>query len=152
MHTKKTRDWILLADRAHAKIYTRHYVNGAMQQYIALEHPAARKFQHDQGSDKPGRGHQSSSGAKHSYEDHADFPEQESQAFLQGIADEINEAAAQDEMDRLILVALPKTMAVIKNALSPQAQKKLGGEYAKNLIHLSDSDFQEQLADYESLK
>lgn len=152
MHTKKTRDWILLADRAHAKIYTRNYVDGAMQQYMALEHPAARKFQHDQGTDKPGRGHQSSSGGKHAYEDHADFPEQESQAFLLGIAEEINDAAAQNEMDRLILVALPKTMATLKSALGPEALQRLGGEYAKNLIHLSDADFQEQLADYESLK
>lgn len=134
MHTKKKREWILLADRAHAKIYTRNYVDGAMQQLLMLEHPAARDFQHSQGTDRPGRGHGSGSHRMHAYEDHADFPEQESAAFLHGVAEQVNEAVAQDKMDEVILVALPKTLAVLKSGLNEQAKSKVGAEYAKNLV------------------
>ena len=145
MLTKKNREWILLADRAHAKIYTRNYVDGAMQQLHVLEHPAARALQNQQGADRPGRGHGSGSHHRYAYEDHANFPEQESAAFLQGVAEEINDAAGQDEMDKVILVALPKTLAVIKSGLNEQAKSKVSAEYAKNLIGAPELDLKDHL-------
>jgi len=129
----KKREWILLADQAHVEIFTRNYVDSVMQQYIVLEHPAAREHQSQKGTDRPGRGHGSGS-QRHAYEDHADFPEQESIKFLQGVAQELNDAASHDEMDQLILVALPKTLAKIKAGLTEQTKGKVVGEYTKNLI------------------
>jgi len=146
MLTKKKREWILLADRAHATIYTRNYIDGAMQQFLILEHPAAREFQHQQGADRPGRGHGSASHHRYAYEDHADFPEQESVVFLRGVAAEINDAASQDEMDNVILVALPKTLAVIKSGLNEQAKSKVSAEYAKNLIGAPGYELKDHLS------
>lgn len=151
MHTKKNREWILFADRAHAKIYTRHYVNGAMQEHLQLEHPAARQSQHEQGTDRPGRGHVSGSDQRHAYADHADFPEQESQAFLKDVSREINYAAENDQLDKLILIALPKTMAVVKSEFSKQTMKKVSAEYAKNLINTPEGQLQKKLTKLEEL-
>lgn len=147
----KNREWILFADRAHAKIYTRHYVNGAMQEHLILEHPEARKFQHEQGTDRPGRGQAAGTGQHHAYEDHADFPEQESQAFLKEVGREINEAAENDQLDKLVLIALPKTMAMVKSTFSKSTLKKVTGEYSKNLINIPESDLQERLTKLEEL-
>lgn len=137
MLTHKDREWIVLADRAHAEIYTRNYVDGVMQRHLVLEHPAARQFQHDQGTDRPGRGKVPGTNKHQAYEDHADFPEQESAAFLKSVSREVDQAAQDGEMDKLILVALPKTMKLIKSEFSDQTKEKVAGEYAKNLVNVA---------------
>lgn len=151
MITRKNREWILFADGAHVKIYTRHYVNGAMKEHIYIEHPQARKFQHDQGTDRPGRGHSSGSHSRHAYEDHADFPEQESALFLRDVSREINSAAEKDELDKLILIALPKTLAMLKSEFSKKTNDKVSAEYAKNLMHMPEVKLRERLAKLEEL-
>lgn len=128
------QEWILLADQAHAEIYTRGYSDGAMLRHMSLEHPAAHMRQHEMGSDRPGHGHGSASHHAYAYEDHANFPEQESMAFLAAVADELNLAVEHKEIDKLILVALPKTMVALKAGLSKRALSRISGEYAKNLV------------------
>jgi len=152
MRSQKQREWIVLADRAHAKIYTRHYVDGAMRQILVLEHPEARRFQHEEGTDRPGHSHGSASHHRFAYEDHADFPEQESEIFLNAVAGEINEAAAQNEIDKLILVALPKTMAVIKSGLNEHTLSKVAGEYAKNLVGIPEHTLGDRIDKLQELK
>lgn len=137
MQKKKNREWIIVADRAHAEIYTRHYIDGALQQHLALSHPAAQQHQRDQGTDRPGRGHRPVGAQHHSYSDHADFPAAESAAFLKGVSREIELAARNEEMDSLILVALPKTLALIKSEFSAPTKAKVSGEYAKNLLQVA---------------
>ncbi|MFC4346848.1 host attachment protein [Kordiimonas lipolytica] len=134
MSTIVNHEWVLLADRAHAEIYTRGHLNGAMLRYLELEHPAARKQQGDLAADRPGHGHGSASHHAYAYEDHANFPEQESEAFLDAVAQELNDAVAHKEIDSLILIALPKTMAMLKAGLNKATLAKISGEYAKNLI------------------
>lgn len=151
MLKSKSREWILLADRAHVKIYTRHYVNGAMQELLILEHPAARKLQHEQGTDRPGRTHDAGSHHHQAYEDRANFPEQESVAFLKEVGREINLAAENDELDKLILIALPKTLATIKSAFSKRTIKKVAGEYTKNLVNSPEKALRDHLAKLEEL-
>jgi protein required for attachment to host cells len=145
----KNKEWIVLADRAHAKIFTHDYVNGQLKEILVVADTQAQERQHDMGTDRPGRGHGSSS--RHSYEDHADFPEQESAMFLTGIAEELNDAAKSDMMDKLILVALPKTLAVIKSKLNQQAKSKLTAEYAKNLISVDETTLIDRLAKLKEL-
>lgn len=134
MTTTHSRDWIVLADSAHVKIFMRDYVNGAMKQVIAYEHPEARLRQRDLASDRPGSAGVGS--AHHNYDDsdRPDFPERESQVFLQAVSEQINQAAADNAMDNLILVALPKTAATLKASFRSEASRKLKAEYAKNLI------------------
>lgn len=146
MPSKKNREWILLADRAHAKIFTHDYVNGRLEEIFVIADPAALERQREMGTDRPGRGHGSSSSAGHAYEDHADFPEQESASFLRGIAGELNQAVKSDKMDKLILVALPKTLAVIKSELNEMTKSKVTAEYPKNLIGVDESTLSERLA------
>ena len=141
----KNREWILLADKAHVKIFTRNYVDGAMQQHIVLTHPEALKRQRDQGTGRPGRGQGSANSMRYAYEDHADFSEQESEQFLSEVAAELNSAVENDEMDKIILVALPKTMAVLKSELSEAAMAKVTAEYAKNLIGVDENTLSDRL-------
>lgn len=145
MPNGKNREWILLADRAHAKIFAHDRANGRMDEVFVSADPIALERQHEMGTDRPGRGRGLSPSGGHAYEDHADFPEQESAAFLRGIADEINQAARNDKMDKLILIALPKTLAVIKSALDESAKTRVTAEYQKNLVGVDPSTLGDRL-------
>lgn len=85
------------------------------------------------GSDRPGRVQESMNSQRHSYEDHASFPTQESQVFLRTVSEEIDRGGAAGEMDRLILIALPKTRQILKSFLGNGTLEKLAAEYSKNL-------------------
>lgn len=145
MYSKAKREWIVLADAAHAKIFTRNYVNGAVRQAWDLEHPAARALQHELGSDRPGHGHGSASHHRYAYSDHSDFPEQESRSFLRAVAGEVNRAASQNKMDRIVLIALPKTMATLKSGFDRNTLAKVSGEYAHNLLGLPETTLVDRL-------
>ena len=142
----KNREWILLADKAHARIYARNGVNGRLTQVLEKEHPAARRKQSEEGAAPPGRGFKSAQPGRYAYEDHADFAEQESAEFLQGIAERLNKAVAHDKLDKLILVALPKSMAHIKSAMTDAAKEKIGEEWPKNLIGVAENSLADRLS------
>jgi|TARA_R110002012_G_scaffold163729_1_gene326122 protein required for attachment to host cells len=147
MSSKPKREWIVLADAAHAKIFTRNYVDGAVKQTWDMEHPAARALQHELGADRPGHGHGSASHHRYAYSDHADLPEQESRSFLRSVAGEVNRAVRQKEMDDIVLIALPKTMATLKSGFNNYTLAKVSGEYPRNLLGLPETALVERLKD-----
>lgn len=142
----KNREWILLADKAHARIYARDGINGPLTQVLDKAHPAAQGKQHEEGAARPGRGQKSTVDARYAYEDHADFPEQESAEFLRDIAAEVNSAVTHDVLDKLILVALPKTMARLKSDMSEAARAKITAEWPKNLIGVAENSLADRLS------
>lgn len=141
----KNREWILLADKAHARIYARDGINGRLTQVLDKAHPAAQGKQGEEGAARPGRGQKSTQAARYAYEDHADFPEQESAVFLRSITDKVNDAVTRDILDRLILVALPKTMARLKSGMSEEALAKIAAEWPKNLIGVAEISLADRL-------
>ncbi|MCF8468579.1 MAG: host attachment protein [Sneathiella sp.] len=142
---RKNREWILLADKAHAKIFTRNFADDVLQPHIVLTHPAAQQRQSEQGTGRPGRGQGSANTMRYAYEDHADFAEQESVEFLNKVAAKLNSAVKNDEMDKIILVALPKTLAVLNSELSEAAKARITAEYAKNLIGVAEHTLADRL-------
>ncbi len=150
MPFSKNREWILLADKAHARIYARDGINGRLTQVLDKEHPAARGKQSEEGAAPPGRGQKSMNAARYAYEDHADFPDQESVVFLRDVAAEVNKAVTRDILDKLILVALPKTMARLKSDLTEEARAKIGEEWPKNLIGVAESSLADRLSAFKA--
>ena len=145
MPLHKNREWILLADKAHARIFTRVGVDGPLTTHLELEHPAARQKQGEQGAERPGRGQKSTQSARYSYEDHADFPEQESAIFLKDVAGRLNDAVSHDKLDKIILVALPKTMAHLKSEMTDAARAKVTEEWPKNLTGVAAASLADRL-------
>ncbi|MFC4273190.1 hypothetical protein GQF03_08370 [Sneathiella chungangensis] len=145
MPHRRNREWIVLADKAHARIYVRDGVNGPLKLHLDEAHPAARQKQSEQGTGRPGRGFKSTQPGRYAYEDHADFSEQESAAFLGEIAGRLNDAVAHDKLDNIILVALPRSMTHIKSAMTAAAKGKIGEEWAKNLIGVAETSLADRL-------
>lgn len=65
--------------------------------------------------------------------------------LAQQIADRINTADAEGAFQCLVLVALPKTLAEIKEGLHPTTKAKLVDELAKDLTHMAEGELRDRL-------
>jgi protein required for attachment to host cells len=65
---------------------------------------------------------------------------EEKRRFADELAQHLNDAAQAGSYDRLILVAAPKTLGDLRQALGKNAAAKLDGELAKDLTKIPDHD------------
>ncbi len=133
---KKITTWIVVADGARAHIVKNEGpgkgLAAVMAHDFAAPHPPSRDF----GADKPGRVFESSNGSRHSVEPRIDFHTYEKTRFAKDISEVLEKAAARKAYDRLVLVAPPKTLGVLRNALGPESRSRIRGELGKDLTHL----------------
>ena len=133
---KKIITWIVVADGARAHIVKNEGpgkgLAAVMDHDFAAPHPPSRDF----GTDKPGRGFQSSGGSRHGKQPRIDFHTYEKTRFARDIADVLDKAAAKDAYDRLVLVAPAKTLGDLRKSLGNKAKGRVKGELSKDLTHL----------------
>ncbi|MQT12878.1 host attachment protein [Segnochrobactrum spirostomi] len=62
------------------------------------------------------------------------------------LAEQINTADADGAFQCLVLVALPKALAEIKEGLHPGTKAKIVDELAKDLTHMAEGELRDRLA------
>ena len=67
--------------------------------------------------------------------------------FLQGLADRLDERLAAGAFDRVILVAPPHALGVLRGAISDKVKGAVAGEVAKDLTKTPDHDLASHLTD-----
>lgn len=134
------RIWVMVADRKVAHIY-RKTADG-------LEKIADAKADGQKTSamvDLIGENH--SHIAKDS-SDHHDPREQEHHEdmnFIHGLAGLLDQAVREDAMDRVLIVAAPRTLGNIRAALSRPVHARVMAEVSKELTKLNPKDLMEEL-------
>ena len=88
----------------------------------------------DQGSDAPGRGH-SAFGTRHGSVGGTDFHQVEEDRFAAVLAEQVNRGAQDNVFKEIVIVAPPKCLAEIRRDLSPEAQRRVVAEIAKDYTH-----------------
>ncbi len=133
---KPTRTWILIADGAQARIAYNdgpgHGVTLAHEETFRGRNVAGRDIM----ADRPGRAFDTAGQGPHAMEPHTDPREVEKRRFLREMAALLDEAAKRDSFDRLILVAPPKALGMLREELSDALHKRLGGELDKDLTQV----------------
>jgi len=86
----------------------------------------------DMGTDKPGRSVDSGSGRRSAVEQ-TDWHERAEQEHARAVAASIERHCQAGEMGRLIVVAPPKTLAVLRDTFSPEVKHAIVDEIAKDL-------------------
>jgi protein required for attachment to host cells len=64
----------------------------------------------------------------------------EKEKFVRLVGDQINAAAGRNEFDELLLVAPPRALGELRDALDAAAQAKLVGMLEKDLVKTPDSE------------
>lgn len=137
--------WILVADKAKARIFLAEKPLGPITELEALVHPESRLHARDLVSDAPGRTFDRSGEGRHAKEPNVDPKETEAIKFAIEIADRLEAARVRGEFDRLGLVAAPEFLGLLRERLGPETRALVEFEIDKDLMHLRPQEIRARL-------
>jgi len=141
--------WIAVADGNRATVYLNNGPNRGLEIIPGRggyqEVPPSREILSDSaGRMKGGAGARGAAPMNASADPH----ELEEARFAEQFAEEINRAALEQQFDRLILAAPPRTLGILRKSLSEKAGRRLIAEIDKDLTKISRDDLAARIADH----
>ena len=131
--------WIAIADGEHAR-FVKPDGDNALRTLNALDSASAHLRSRDLGSDRPGRSFESSGSAHHAVGERHDPHRLEKDKFAHLVAEQLNAAAANGDFDQLLLVAPPRALHELREALDDTTVKLLIGTLEKDLVKTPDHE------------
>lgn len=126
--------WVLVADSSDARIYAARNLRSPLDLVATLSHQASRLHARDLGSDAPGRVHDRFGPARHSLDEGQQLKTTEKQRFAREIADRLAEAHRQKKFDRLVVMAGPAFLGMLRHLLSKPLAAAVIAEVPKDLV------------------
>lgn len=127
-------DWVVVCDGRKALILR----NAGDAKFPNLQtqetHEDSNPRTQEQGSDRPGRVHESA-GTGRSAVAQTDWHDQNEQAFLVKLAKRLDQAVASGEAHKLIMIAAPRALGMVREAYSPAVRKAVKEEIAKDYVN-----------------
>lgn len=142
-----TKIWVLVADSSRAKLLGAKSPIGALQQLESFDHPAARQHVQDLTTDLPGRTFDSAGQGRHSMEPKTDPKQHEALNFAKFLSERLAAANANDTFERLVLVAAPAFLGLLRAQLSTSVRKRVSIEIDKDLAGLDAQAIRAHLPD-----
>ncbi|MCC6534724.1 MAG: host attachment protein [Burkholderiales bacterium] len=134
-----TSTWILVANAAVATVYCNEGPKKGLARVKTLEHAASREKGADLSSDRPG--HNQSSGNRHGAFVPAKMPKEvEAERFALEIARVLDHGRTQNAYQRLILVASPHFMGLIKQHLEGHVRQLVSESIEKDYTKLNERE------------
>ena len=125
--------WIVAADSAKARIFSRSKKFSPLEELETLVHPESRLHRRDLVSDRPGTVHESRTPGESANEEPTDPKVAEAQVFARTIAHRLRAARLAGDYRDLVLVADPKFLGLVRKSLDEDTQKCVDHEVAKNV-------------------
>lgn len=97
------------------------------------------------GTDRPGRVHESATVGRSAVEQ-TDFHAEAEAAFLGKVAARLDALVEEGQAARILIVAPPKALGTLREALSPRVKALVGGEIAKDLVKLPVDEISRHIA------
>ena len=127
-----SKHWVMVADKSKARIFTIADPRGALLDEVVLEHPQAREREQTLTSDRPGRSFDSKGQGRHAMGTSVEPDQQETIRFAKQIADHVQAAHNEGRCDRLLLVAGPPLLGLLREPLNTLTGLRVS-EIEKNL-------------------
>jgi protein required for attachment to host cells len=138
--------WVVVCDGGKALILS----NAGDDKFPNLRTRASYRREnpptHEQGTDAPGRAF-ASVGSARSAVGQTDWHEQAETDFLHRLADEVNEAIAAGATAHLFLVAPPRALGTLRQALAPAARQAVRLELDRDYTNLPPFEIEQRLLD-----
>ena len=140
-----TVDWFLVADRSGARIFQGPPdKNGHFSLHATFEHPEGRLQRQELESDQPGRICLPGK-IRTSPETHEDPEHREARKFAAELCTYLDSACQKGQFDRLVVVAPPFFLGVLRDHLTSQLKLRIACELGQELTPLSDSQLYPRL-------
>jgi protein required for attachment to host cells len=123
---------VVVADEHEARFFDVESVRAPMHLAASLEDGAARLHDRDLETDKPGRA-VGANGVRSAMDGERSTRKQYISRFARHIARAIEAARRHQQFDRLVLIAAPRMLGLIRPHLSPPCRALIAAEVAKDL-------------------
>ena len=137
--------WVLVADSASARLFSAATPTGPLEELESLTHREGRMHPRELTSDLPGRAFDSAGQGRHAMESHAEPQKQEAIAFARRLAERLDKARSQGEIERLIVVAAPAFLGLLRDHLGMKIRRLVEAEFALNLVRLAPNEIRGHL-------
>jgi len=138
-------DWVVVCDGRKALFLENIGDEVFPNLHIKETHEHSESRTSAQGSDAPGRIHQSVGPARSAVQQ-TDWHDQEERAFLTTLASRLHAAVSKGETRALIIVAAPRALGMLREAYSHAVRKAIRAELAKDLVSLPVYEIEKQLS------
>lgn len=142
--TIKAGEWVVVCDGGKALILQNQgdakFPN--LRMHKTYEHEDAKTS--DQGTDRPGRVHESANLSRSAVEQ-TDWHDQAEQEFLKTLAGHLDEALRKSETQSLIIVAAPRALGMIRPHYSHALKAAISAEISKDMVNIPVYDIEQQL-------
>jgi len=135
---------IVVADERQADFFHAYRPSVPLVECGSVRNPAAGLKDRDLKSDRPGRRYGGTSGVTHAghpkghhhgVDGERSSEHHELTLFAKAVATQIEIARATQEFDKLVIIAAPKMMGLLRQSLTAKTEATLATEISKDLVH-----------------
>lgn len=137
--------WVVVADSVRARIFTAETSTSGLAEVETLTHPEGRMHDRDITSDLPGRSFDSKGMGRHAMEPPTDPKQELAIEFARTVAHHLDAARVKKDFERLIIVAAPTFLGLLRDQLNNTCRKLVAFELNKNLTQHSPEDIRNHL-------
>lgn len=141
-----TTTLVAVAQRAKARLFRHAGPGRGLTEIAVLEHPASRVPDRDVDADRPGRTHDRFA-RRHAMEREETPKERAAHDFARELARTLARHRQDGDFDRLVLVAEPGFLGMIRGALDAPTARLVDGEVHKELTELRPQELSSHLGD-----
>lgn len=136
---------VLVADSSRARFFGAEKPRLPLEEFDDMECFEARMHEKDLITDAPGRGFDSSGYGQRTKTPEKTHKEHETIGFAKAVAKKIDADRSRNKYEKLVLMAPPKFLGMLRDHLSSNARKMVVAEVDKNLSRHPVQDIQAHL-------
>jgi len=140
--------WVVCADASRARIFNYNKHDHSLEELLAFSHPASRLKESDLGDDEPGVVLTRSDYVLHGMAEPKQRKELEAMSFAKDIAQHLSKEHKLGHFSRLVLIAAPEFLGMLRNKLSKTLTSSNIFELNKDVSKLPASQILEHLPRY----
>jgi len=138
---------VAVAERAKARLFRYAGPGKDLTEIRDLVHPESRMHGRDLESDRPGRTHDRRGPGRHALSSEESAKERAASNFAREVARAIESERTHEGFDRLVIVAEPGFLGMLRSALDPVSATLVGPELHKSLTSRTTDEIAAQLED-----
>ena len=139
--------WILVCDSARGRLFETRGNDPSWNLLEVFSHAESRSKTSDLASDRLGQSMSQGSVHHGALAPSKSPKEVEKSYFVHSLATMLDKGLRSNRFDRLVLVAPPQCLGMLKNELTPELQKHLMATVDKDLTHSDATDLSERLGE-----
>ena len=134
--------WILIAHGAGARLFESHGPGKGLELVQQLEHPEGRARDSDIDTDRPGRSfRKNSADPRRAAMSRSESPHDHAIAsFARDLAQKLQQGRMQNEFGRLVLVAPPRFLGLLRSSLDAPTLQLVVGSLDKDLARADEAE------------